>query len=289
MKKPCAKALVFKAKQILKILFYHDRHCMKFVKAMNKKAADLGMSSSVFVQPDGAGTKNKSTAEDLLLSVVAAYRNEIISSVWTSREWLVVCKNKPQNPIWLQSTLNNDNFKSKYKIIGGKTGSWSAPTKLVKATYNISVVSEINGHIVAAVIVNAVSDLERFSAIEELLDIAAASLNGEDTKDRSLSLAMGGAVCEILPDSSRVLFSQNPQLQILPASLSKLVTLLVACEHIGSLDDEIEFSFIDMVGGSGNVFEVGDIITIKDALYAALLPSSNSAIHALSRTLGKKL
>ena len=240
MKKPHIKSLALKAKCSLKSLLHQNRYCKKFVKAINQKAAELGMTSTRFVQPDGAGAKNKSTAEDLLLSVVAAYRNGIISSVWTSKEKTIFCKNKPGRPIILQSTLHSDSFNTKYKIIGGKTGSWAIPTKLVKATYNLSIVAEVNGHTLGAVIVNAVSDPERFSAMEELLDIAAASLSGESTEDKVLSLAMGGAVCEILPDSSRLIFSQNGSLQILPASLSKLVTLLVACEHIDNIDEEIK-------------------------------------------------
>ena len=168
---------------------------------------------------------------------------------------------------------------------------WFYQLQLIKniITYNLSVIAEIDGHTVAAVIVNAFSDYDRFLAIEELLDIAQSALKGKSVSNRKLSFAMGGIVCEVLHNSTITLFSQNSELQILPASLAKLIALLVACDYIDDFQQYMIFSQRDMVGGSGNFFSPGDIISFEDAFYAALLPSSNSAVRALSRTIGKRI
>lgn len=39
--------------------------------------------------------------------------------------------------------------------------------------------------------------------------------------------------------------------------------------------------------GSGNFFPKDSYISVETALYAAMLPSSNTAIHALARNVGK--
>lgn len=289
MKKPHIKTLFWRLKKFLQKLLYCNKHLKLFVKKMNEKACEIGMRSTFFTQPDGAGLKNKSTTEDLLLSLVAAYRNHTISSVWSNKEKEIICKNTAKRSVLLQSTLYNGGYVSKYKILGGKTGSWAAPSELVSATYNLSVVAEIDGHIVAAVIVNANSSFDRFIAMEELLDIARAALKNEKTNYKTLTCAMCGAVCEILPDTIHSLFSQNLKLQIIPASLAKLVALLVACDYITDYDEVLNFSQCDIREGSGNFFSPGDTITIEDAFYAALLPSSNSAVAALARKVGKKI
>ena len=289
MKKAMFKEILFGFKQKLKRIKCEDKYSKLFVKEMNKKAYGLGMTATRFAHPDGSGTNNKSTAHDLLFSVVAAYRNEVISSVWTYKNKEIICTNTQQRNITLHSTLHIDGLLEKYKILGGKTGSWLVPTKLVKETYNLAVVAEIDGRIVAAVIANANSEPDRFASMEELLNIARCRLQGEPCNNKKLSLAMCGAVCEILPDGYTMLFAQNAELHIVPASLAKLTALLVACDYITDLDEHLTFSSLDMVGGSGNYFLPGDSITFESAFYAMLLPSSNSTAVALSKAVGKKI
>ena len=55
------------------------------------------------------------------------------------------------------------------------------------------------------------------------------------------------------------------------------------------MNETFEIRRVDLVGGSGNYFKEGDIISFEDALYLLLLPSSNVVAQALARTIGRKL
>jgi D-alanyl-D-alanine endopeptidase (penicillin-binding protein 7) len=60
-----------------------------FVKAMNAKAASLGMSRSRYVEPTGLSSGNVSTAEDLAKLVVAAQREPLIREYSTDHDHLI--------------------------------------------------------------------------------------------------------------------------------------------------------------------------------------------------------
>jgi len=57
-----------------------------FVEAMNKKAAELGMADTRYVEPTGLSSRNQSSATDLAMLVQAAYTHPIIRELSTSRE-----------------------------------------------------------------------------------------------------------------------------------------------------------------------------------------------------------
>ncbi len=81
-----------------------------FVLAMNRKAADLGMRDSQFVEPTGLSSNNQSSARDLATLVNAAHRHRIIRELSTSPEYQVEVGNQPvqfhntnrliANPAW---------------------------------------------------------------------------------------------------------------------------------------------------------------------------------------------
>ncbi|MFN7724568.1 MAG: D-alanyl-D-alanine endopeptidase [Rubrivivax sp.] len=57
-----------------------------FVEAMNRKATELGMADTRYVEPTGLSSRNQSSAHDLTLLVKAAYAHPIIRELSTSRE-----------------------------------------------------------------------------------------------------------------------------------------------------------------------------------------------------------
>jgi D-alanyl-D-alanine endopeptidase (penicillin-binding protein 7) len=65
-----------------------------FVEAMNRKAAELGMTGTHYVEPTGLSSKNQSSAHDLTLLVRAAYEHPIIRELSTSREASVAIGNR---------------------------------------------------------------------------------------------------------------------------------------------------------------------------------------------------
>jgi len=57
-----------------------------FVEAMNRKARELGMKSTVYADPTGLSARNQSTARDLAAVVVAASREPLIREFSTTIE-----------------------------------------------------------------------------------------------------------------------------------------------------------------------------------------------------------
>jgi D-alanyl-D-alanine endopeptidase (penicillin-binding protein 7) len=60
-----------------------------FVAAMNRKAQELGMHDTRYVEPTGLSSRNQSSAHDLALLVKVAHERELLRQLTTSREYQV--------------------------------------------------------------------------------------------------------------------------------------------------------------------------------------------------------
>ena len=67
-----------------------------FVAAMNRKAIELGMNDTHYVEPTGLSSRNQSSARDLATLVKAAHEHQIIRELSTSPEFQVEIGNRPQ-------------------------------------------------------------------------------------------------------------------------------------------------------------------------------------------------
>lgn len=94
-------------------------------------------------------------------------------------------------------------------------------------------------------------------------------------------------------DSGRILYSRNPDKKMEPASLTKIVTCLMAVEAIEagtiSEDEKIEASNNCMEGldeaSSSSGIVPGEKLTMKDLLYCALLGSAGEACNIIAEEL----
>ena len=68
---------------------YYPGGLQAFVAAMNRKAMDLGMADTHYVEPTGLSSRNQSSARDLATLVKAAYSHQIIRDLSTSPEYQV--------------------------------------------------------------------------------------------------------------------------------------------------------------------------------------------------------
>jgi serine-type D-Ala-D-Ala carboxypeptidase (penicillin-binding protein 5/6) len=91
-------------------------------------------------------------------------------------------------------------------------------------------------------------------------------------------------------DTEHVLYDKNGEKPILMASTTKIMTALIAIQtgHLNSLitvhQDAIDRVILDDGSSSGLVD--GDVLPLKDLLYALLLPSGNDAAYAIADGLG---
>lgn len=85
-----------------------------------------------------------------------------------------------------------------------------------------------------------------------------------------------------------VLYEKNPDKQVPIASLTKIMTALVAIENINDLNSTVTITD-EMLQGiyeySKAGFKTGDIVTYEDLLYGVILPSGADAVQALALTL----
>lgn len=85
----------------------------------------------------------------------------------------------------------------------------------------------------------------------------------------------------------KILAQRDAKARISPASMTKILTILVAAEHITNPDDifEITIDITDYsyVNGCSNTgFEVGEKVTVRDLFYGTILPSGADAALGLA-------
>lgn len=87
-----------------------------------------------------------------------------------------------------------------------------------------------------------------------------------------------------------VLFEKNPHQQMYPASITKIMTTLLALENC-SMDEEVTFSYESVHNidrDSTHIFrDVGEIMTMEQCLYAVMLGSANDCAYAVAEHVGK--
>ena len=89
-------------------------------------------------------------------------------------------------------------------------------------------------------------------------------------------------------NDDNVIYEKNSNEQTKIASLTKIMTSLVAIENINNIDDTVIVDYKDLQGLKGYVvagFKVGDTVTYKDLLYALMLPSAADAANILARSI----
>lgn len=91
-------------------------------------------------------------------------------------------------------------------------------------------------------------------------------------------------------DTGLVVAEKNGSAKMYPASMTKVMTLLVACEHITDLNEKLEITqdivdYVKKEGASNCGFKTGEQVTMLDLLYGLILPSGADAAIALVRRI----
>ncbi len=87
--------------------------------------------------------------------------------------------------------------------------------------------------------------------------------------------------------ANEMLAGKNMDQRIYPASLTKVMTILVACENLKSYDDTYTFKDTDFTklieeNASMAGFKAGETVSAMDMLYGAILPSGADAVLGLA-------
>ena len=87
--------------------------------------------------------------------------------------------------------------------------------------------------------------------------------------------------------SGTVLYEKNPHQQLYPASITKILTALLAVEG-SQMDEQVTFSYnaVHRTEGSGIWRDVDEVMTMEQCLYALMLNSANECAYAIAEHVG---
>lgn len=88
-------------------------------------------------------------------------------------------------------------------------------------------------------------------------------------------------------DEGTVIAAKDANARINPASMTKILTILVAAEHVTNLDDTFRIdsiitNYVYVHDCSAVGFDNDEIVTVKDLMYGTILPSGGDAAIALA-------
>ena len=145
---------------------------------------------------------------------------------------------------------------------------------------------------VVETIVNDIEEPEEINPFLEKSEDAASFFEGYEASLDNVSYLGSEDVISnnailINLDEGRVVANKDGNVRINPASMTKILTLLVAAEHITDLDDTFEMTqqigdFVFKKDCSAVGFSVGEKITVRDMLYGTILPSGGDAAMCLA-------
>lgn len=107
-----------------------------------------------------------------------------------------------------------------------------------------------------------------------------------ETKQLGADINSGYAIMVDL-ESGNILAEKGAMTRIDPASMTKVLTVLVAAEHVKDLDDTFtitlditDYSYVNDCSSVG--FAENEVVTVRDLFYGTILPSGGDAAAALA-------
>ena len=88
-------------------------------------------------------------------------------------------------------------------------------------------------------------------------------------------------------DSGTVLYEKNAHEQLYPASITKIMTTLLALEN-STMDENVTFSYdsVHKTEGSSIWRDVDEVMTMEECIYAMMLNSANECAYAVAEYVG---
>jgi len=131
-----------------------------FVDEMQKKASELKMFQTTYLEPTGLSFINQSTARDLsaLMSYIYSEHPEILE-ISRQKEIQIIERNSGK----LKKIFNVDHFAGESDFIGGKTGF------IDESGRNLIAVFDISGRTIVTVVLGAGDSFEETAELKELV------------------------------------------------------------------------------------------------------------------------
>lgn len=180
-----------------------------------------------------------------------------------------------QNPQVEAEAESNPGVSNKNQKVTYATGI-SVAGVYMNDTLAASITSEFDE--VSKLCVQTVGGRSKNPPLNATADESVASFNGEVVSENGVFIDVG---------EEKILAQRNAGARISPASMTKILTILVAAEHVTDLDDTFEitiditdFSYVNDCSNTG--FDVGEKVTVRDLFYGTILPSGADAALGLA-------
>ncbi len=167
-----------------------------------------------------------------------------------------------------------------------------------------AIVSETTAAAISADVVE-VTTTETAAAVQESTAAVSENNSGSSTGTAGVNLAkltadsstqsIGSSIDSKYAvvfdlDANRIVAEKNADAQVYPASMTKIMTLLVCAEHLPDLNEKLTITqdivdYINAHDASNCGFAAGEQVTVKDLLYGVIMPSGADAVMALTRRI----
>ncbi len=131
-----------------------------FINEMQKKAAEIGMFSTTYLEPTGLSYINQSTAEDLAKLMAYVYSNYPRILETSRQKEAIITELRTNKP---RKLFNIDKFAGEDDFIGGKTGF------IDEAGRNLIAVFRINDRVILTIILGSDDSFGETETIKGLL------------------------------------------------------------------------------------------------------------------------
>lgn len=277
-----------------------------FCEYMEVKAEQLGLSNNTLFR-DPCGIDNESTASDMVRCLIRGYECEGLRSVWSRPSYTANLGGENARDLELMSTVfsvpQSHILTDEFEILGGKTGTL---TKF--GAFNLSVVAKIPDSddlmVCTVLYADEANDGEnnRFKAARDAMRAAVKKYRDRTCDVSGESVCAQSAIVCVMPPRCEadeyhaqldVLFAKQPMKQCKPASMTKMLTSVIALEFLEDSDEPIIVTqgVIEAIPAYfyGEDLKAGDVITVRDALHAMMLPSSNAAAYVIANHVGHRI
>ena len=192
-----------------------------------------------------------------------------------------------ENPI-SRKKISTRKKRGIYKVIALRKAA--LPLLLIAAVISVAAVclSRSGGKSSAESLQNGNAQVSEPQITEKAEPPISYEIDGE-TAEIPAANDCGGAVI-INTETGRAVAARNPHKRFYPASTTKIMTLLVACENIENYDDTFTMTLkitdpLYVAEASVAGFLNGEKITMTDLLYGLILPSGADAAVALTQKI----
>lgn len=305
-----------------------DSECMAaFVQAMQDKANKLGLDMTVNgpagFSDDGVDNQLANGKAMAKLYAIASGYDELCKIWNTSTDKYIYSKGSITTAHLLHSSVYGYNdgghyansLTDYYDMLGGKTGTWN-PFRLLGAIIKGPGDTLLCGWVRRNGSESASSN--RWSNMKKLVDIAYALIADSSADISSMQTALVNDKCvaaEIiklpmgnmllyeksdLTDSSAnakyptYVYGYNDTVKDKIASNTKVLTAITAMDYVDDLNELVTLTESDCANQTGGtdaspILQAGEKFTVRELIYAMMMPSSNRAAQAVARFTGNKL